>query len=666
MPSSSKVGQERIEALQSYLAASFPAAIIQSGLQNTQNPLTVLILPHAVYGFAICETDMRKDFEATYSAFKKLIFAGREVQTLEPAFIFCIAHDAVDAEPFISSVETDVYFCRKFVIGLSDNIGSSLAPLPFMPLAPIDGTALRPKSAQTFLQQCGVLPSLAKQLVVPHERSARGIFEDCVAGKQGDPVSLNSGNQKGMREVASSDSEVILERVIIRNVRAYRKEQEFKLGQSITVLYGPNGFGKTSFFDAIDFGITGSIGRLPHRNDAHFRKTVQHLDSGGEDAYVSIVYNRDGERNTISRRVAKPMTAQLNGVASERKRVLSALTSTSAQASERVDNYISLFRATHLFSQEQQELTKNFRTDCELSTTVISRMLAVEDYVSAKAKAEEVRTIFSDAIVKCDEEIVNVTKNIADDNQQLRSLRAAAAELSSPVAIQAEIAAITARLVKERLSSGDEPGTIDSLREQRAGLDGAIGQRQSALERLGSLVGPVSEMPDLLATLRTVERQIAETQEAVNETLTRLTGASEEFDAARQAFAAAERDVAQTRKAVEDHAWFSSSLSEFRQSDRLAREAEQNLRHEAAAVATAQAEERRVNDYIRGLEADSGPIAELLSLKRAQSGRLEALLAMLPMQRRKADRSRDIVASEQRIEIELTQQTKNGPPSKAN
>jgi exonuclease SbcC len=263
MPRSLENVEARVKALWAYLAVVFPAAATRSVQQDTLAPLALLITAHAVYGFAVCDNDMRQDFEAAYSLFKKLVIAGGDLRNLEPAFVFCIAPGARDPEQFISSVETDVYFCRKFVIALSDNIGSSLAPLPFMPLAPIDGTALRPTSAQTFLQQCGVSALLAKQLVVPHERSAKGIFDDCLAGKHGEPASLSGDNKRGMHEVAPSDSEVYLERVIIRNVRAYRKEQEFKLGRSVTTLYGPNGFGKTSFFDAIDFGITGSIGRLP-------------------------------------------------------------------------------------------------------------------------------------------------------------------------------------------------------------------------------------------------------------------------------------------------------------------------------------------------------------------------------------------------------------------
>ena len=51
---------------------------------------------------------------------------------------------------------------------------------------------------------------------------------------------------------------------------------------------------------------------------------------------------------------------------------------------------ISLFRATHLFSQERQELARDFHPECKLSSEVVSRLLAYEDYQAARAKVSDV------------------------------------------------------------------------------------------------------------------------------------------------------------------------------------------------------------------------------------------------------------------------------------
>lgn len=117
---------------------------------------------------------------------------------------------------------------------------------------------------------------------------------------------------------------MLLESVTIENFRAYRAPTTFEIGSEITVLFGPNGFGKTSFFDAIDFGITGSIGRLKIADKNRFSKVAAHLDSKPEDARVALTYRSDGKSHTIERTVADPAYATLYGSQEERSRSLSS------------------------------------------------------------------------------------------------------------------------------------------------------------------------------------------------------------------------------------------------------------------------------------------------------------------------------------------------------
>src|SRR4051794_30993355 len=107
MPSSLENGEARIKALKAYLGAVFPAAATRLVKQDSRSPLTLLVTSHAVYGFAVCDSNMRGDYEAAYAIFKTLVVAGTDLRSLEPAFIFCIGSGAEDVEQFISSVETD-------------------------------------------------------------------------------------------------------------------------------------------------------------------------------------------------------------------------------------------------------------------------------------------------------------------------------------------------------------------------------------------------------------------------------------------------------------------------------------------------------------------------------------------------------------------------------
>jgi exonuclease SbcC len=130
---------------------------------------------------------MQKSYEALYGSFKKY-YAAQEGRwdDLDLAFVFCVQPGEAQLDRFCSHVETDVYFCRKFVVPLLDPLRVSLARLPFLPLTPLQGPSIRPPSAQTFLQQCGLPASLAKFIVVQHERSP----DDAASAARGELTSI--------------------------------------------------------------------------------------------------------------------------------------------------------------------------------------------------------------------------------------------------------------------------------------------------------------------------------------------------------------------------------------------------------------------------------------------------------------------------------------------
>jgi exonuclease SbcC len=321
---------------------------------------------------------MSKTYDALYGKFKTCFKERRGLwDALDLAFVFCVHPGVSNLDQFCSTVETDVLFCRKFVVPLAPPLGASLARLPFLPLTPLGGKTLRPASAQTFLQQCTVPAVLAKYIVVQHERGPERIVEDCISGEFGEPQELKPVASVPVAQLDGSTESVRLETVTIKNFRAYRKPETFALGADVTILYGPNGFGKTSFFDAVDFAVTGGIGRIASSGDAHFTKTVQHLDTGSEESAVSLSFQCNGAFRKITRSVKSRKQSLLDGRATDRKTILAELTGRDVPATDRLENFVNLFRATHLFNQEQQELTKDFQLDCCLPSEIVSRTSAI-------------------------------------------------------------------------------------------------------------------------------------------------------------------------------------------------------------------------------------------------------------------------------------------------
>lgn len=57
-----------------------------------------------------------------------------------------------------------------------------------------------------------------------------------------------------------------IKRLTIFNFKNFLGKVEFNLDKKMTIIYGENGFGKSSFFDALEWGITGKISRFTTNN----------------------------------------------------------------------------------------------------------------------------------------------------------------------------------------------------------------------------------------------------------------------------------------------------------------------------------------------------------------------------------------------------------------
>jgi len=490
MPNSPHEPSESLDGLRAYLGDVLPGSrLTNTAADGAYQPLLLLETKHVMAGFAFSNGDLSKSYNALYTSFKKCYAGQRGAwDALDLAFVFCVRPDIPNLDRFCSQIETDVYFCRKFVVPLASPLNDSLARLPFLPLTPLHGQSLRPPSAQTFLQQCGVPPALAKSLVVQRERSAEGIVDDCTGGTFGEPKELTPVLNSRIARNDRSPAPVRFESIEVKDFRAYRKSQLFRLGTDVTVLYGPNGFGKTSFFDAVDFVVTGEIGRLKPLGASHFKHTAKHLDARAEESVVSLLFSSNGVLRRITRKVSDPKQAQLDGRLSDRKTILTELTGGDLPAADRVENFVSLFRATHLFSQEHQELAKDFRNDCELSGPIVSRLLAFEDYANAVNKATKVKELVQAAIAHAEDEVRDLSEQISDQKEELDRLGRSAQAHGSADVLDAVIDSLRSKVGKAGIAVHPEARDAATVRGWRASLDTLHAESQRRVARLSVLL----------------------------------------------------------------------------------------------------------------------------------------------------------------------------------
>ena len=505
-------------SLQTYLENTLPdSQVTEARLDTEHQPLLLLHTNRIMAAFAFSNGDSRTSYYALYEKFKTH-YAEQQGQwdKLDLTFVFCVPPTLPNLDQFCSSIETDVYFCRKFVVPLAEPLVNSLARLPFLPLTPLEGGSLRPPSAQTFLRHCGIPAVLARYLVVQHERGPERIVEDCLGGEFAEPRKLLPSPTVRIRQSDEALDRVRLKEVTIQNFRAYRKPRSFSIGTDVTVLYGPNGFGKTSFFDAIDFAVTGGIGRLGASDDARFVKTAQHLDSGSEEGLVSLLFTRNEATRKLTRSVRDRKQALLNDVRIDRKAVLAELTSNPSieRVEERVDNLISLFRATHLFGQEQQELMRDFQDDCQLSENIVSRMLAVEDYANAVNKTAKVLEIVQSALENASLEIKELSKQIVDENKELSQLGQTAKAHANVGALDAELEGLRRKVLATGVAATLQKPDIPTLRGWRATIEARRAESQSRADRLSTLLREITGLPQTRAEIAKLQGLITQKEEA--------------------------------------------------------------------------------------------------------------------------------------------------------
>ncbi|MDP9962851.1 exonuclease SbcC [Variovorax paradoxus] len=487
-------------------------------------PVVIMLRQHALTAFAVGD---QADYQPLYEAFKKhYLKNSAQWSTKDVAFVYCLPTDVTVDPDFCSRVEVDVYFCRKYVVRLDGALADSLARLPFLPLSPItQGVQTRPPSAQTLLRQRNLKADLAKALVVPLTSSASKILTECLAGTYGRPEALlSAASPSTISEIGEERAQATLKSISIQNFRAYRTKKVFELGSAVTILYGPNGFGKTSFFDALDFAVTGGVGRLA-KAAGGLTRVAKHLDSQSDSTEVSLTLEREGKTHVITRNLADHNNALVDGKATARKEVLSLLTGGTAPGADRVDSLVDLFRATHLFSQENQELTQDVASKCELSSELVSRMLAFEDYASGLKKAEEVLKLAGQEHSKATTELANAQQAIVHERKELERLEGLAASDTSSEALDARFAGL-----EEAISTaGFDISGIASrdTRGLRAMLDAAAAEAVAWRAVLSRAIEQVGTLGTLRGQLEPMRAQLTERQAQLQQAETHEKEASE-------------------------------------------------------------------------------------------------------------------------------------------
>ena len=624
--------------------------------------------PTDVAAFAVLDGYPDREFPKAYGDFKELYRANRRVwdeRTL--SFVVCRSSERPEDDGYYAALESDPLFCRKYVIRAHETVPAQreeLLRLPFFPLpAEGDGGLQRSAAAQDVLKWAGVSGSFARHLIEPGKRSAERIATGLGDGRESLPAVLEPRREERlMVEPPQVSSRLMSLRV--EGFRAYREPQTFDLDGSIIVLYGPNGLGKTSVFDAIDYACTGRIGRLcrTKRRQADFARLATHLDkTPGSGSVVLVVRDDrgDGREWKLQRGTGDWGTAWIDGEEADRKAVINKLTQARwVDATPRQPTLDSLFRATHLFSQDDQELLTEFRKGSVIPETFVSEMLSLQDYSQGLSKLKDVlgrllgqREAAETDLAGLREERVSLERSIEDDGsvvdgEEPAPIESLISDLREDVARSAwglpalaeastigalaewhEVAVSDAQWKTERIS------VAKALRDELDGHHRRIRERADGQVEIGELEGQLAEIHEEERVLKGRAEVEGAELEAAEERGSELRARREELRSARAAFAR-----------CEDVSGEAAAVAAKRQ--RLA--GERGDIDVALATVEAELSEAReeVSECDRAVEADRAEVRKLEALRGDLSRFAEDEAAKSDLERRFAGAEEKLRAAE--------------------
>jgi len=461
-------------------------------LDGIDYPLLILEMGSDIAGFAVLEAEPERAYARAYTAFKDTYRKNHNSwRDRNLSFVLCRPEDRRSDDAFFSKTETDVYFCRKYVITLRCRDAEQITELQRLPFVPLrddkSSGVIRPPSARALLQRANLSAELARRIVEDYASSADRILKEELLPE------LNFDSQ-ATPEILTQSQAVENTRVTdisIEAFRAYRKRQEFDLDADLVVLYGPNGLGKTSFFDAIDYVCTGRMGRFcSHHNikPDRFFGFARHLDSSPEDGSVSLGIKRGDSTSSITRDLVDWNTVLLDGKRVNRRGdVLQFLTSAMwGEKRPLTANLECLFRATHLFSQSTPELLIAFEERSELPAGLVSRMLALDDYATGQKKTQAVLDLAKKKLADVAQDTAKLEEHINDIRSRIRKLPESPTGAEAPASFRRDAKKLASELEEHldfAVSDDNSDPTAELARKWRAVVEASIQEVREMLHR---------------------------------------------------------------------------------------------------------------------------------------------------------------------------------------
>lgn len=453
-----------------------------------------------VAGFTIL--DLRKAWEEREAGFLACVeraLGGSRGKGVEISLTFLYDPNQEDELlEYIVRLERDEFYCKKFAVGLvKDNWAEALSRLPFARISRqlTNQSSGLPPAAHSLLINSGIKPEYARLMVQQQRANVDRFWDKCVDGSIWSADSSRQHYLVSYPQTAGLPQPARLTRLTLSGFRGYSTPQTLNLDADLVVLAGPNGLGKTSIFDAVEFVATGSVRRLGSSEPLYNRRHE-------EPSFVEMAFKVGGREHVVKRETGSPTLATLDGREGvSRKGVLKALT--GALRDEHTERFVNLFCATHLHPQEQLFLIEAVGRDSTLDADVLGRMLAMQDYERALIvlkqliqRAEQQKGKETGQLDKLDEQIRTLEQELKD----LRKYSTADALTNEPGALLTQLSALEEEVAATigSLPSPLPPVPRERVRTVRSMVDGHLQAQRKLAGRLDNVPAKLARWAELV------------------------------------------------------------------------------------------------------------------------------------------------------------------------
>jgi exonuclease SbcC len=338
--------------------------------------------------------------------------------------------------------------------------------------------------------------------------------------------------------------------------------------------------------------------------------------------------------------------ALLDGIRTDRKSLLSELTSGEFPPTDRVENFVSLFRATHLFNQEQPELTKDFQDDCRLPSEIVARMLAFEDYASAVSKSGKVREHLNSIITEANTQIRQLSEQIAEETSELNRLSRTTATSAPSEGLDGQLVSLAKKLGDVGLSIGPEKVDASVLRGWRASLEGRLAESHTRSNRLSALAKEIGDIARTRSEVIRLQGLISEKDRVLGEAAEKHVATDALFKRAEQHGAELRREVASTQTRIDLLQWIRLKRPQYDQLIQGERGASDVLTRTTSTLTQDRVIEESTAGELRKLDELTAQRSEALKIAREQLAAMERVSESIAVWRAKRTRLNAVIELE--------------------